>query len=361
MTASVRIVLAICTTIVLCIPASSRAAEFYRLGGNVALGVSPDGSLVLTTGGVWTPARGLVPHSTSVFGRDISNNGYFAALVDGAYVPARARVGEPVLELSDAIDRGDAYAISADGNVVVGLASTAADGQFPFRWTPQTGLVSLGRLDPTFAGHGAANAVSADGSVVVGDSEIAPLKSRAFRWTPATGMVGLGEIAGGADYSVALGVSSDGRVVVGSSGDDTGDQAFRWTQESGMVALGDLPGGDEYSQAWAASADGSVIVGVAQPGGPFIETVAFIWTANEGMRSLEDVLVQEHGLGPALQGFNIVFAGDISDDGRTIVGYGRNADDDLEGFVVIIPEPTTATLVALAASITLLPRRPRRL
>src|ERR1039457_1043005 len=65
------------------------------------------------------------------------------------------------------------------------------------------------------------------------------------------------------------GVSGDGSVVVGTSGEDTSYgnnfyRAFRWTAGSGMVSLGSLP---DYNDSLAAgvSADGSVIVGRSDP------------------------------------------------------------------------------------------------
>ena len=77
------------------------------------------------------------------------------------------------------------------------------------------------------------------------------------------------------------------------------------------------------------------------------------------MRRLQDVLTDDYGLGPALEGFETLVANDISADGRVIVGYGMNADDDLEGFVVIIPEPAAASLFAVVALTTLAARAPR--
>ena len=366
MAKTVRTGLLLCTLATLTAAATSRAAEFYRLGVNdLAVGVSPDGSLVLTSGNVWTPAGGFVPYSPSplIYSRDISNNGYVVGLVDGSYVPARVRAGEPALLLGslggpDISDSGDAFGITPDGSVVVGY-SYSATGPQAFRWTAETRIVGLGQLVPVSSGNDAAHGVSADGSVVVGEAQTAPELSQAFRWTQATGMVALGDLPGGTVHSVARAVSGDGRVIVGQANTDAGNQAFRWTQESGMVSLGDLPGGDAHSDAWAASADGSVIVGEARTS-QFDGVTAFIWTAADGMRSLREVLVEDHGLGPALQDFDPLVAYDVSDDGRTIVGYGVNADDDLEGFVVVIPEPALASGLVFAAALLSLRRAARR-
>ncbi len=60
-----------------------------------------------------------------------------------------------------------------------------------------------------------------------------------------------------------------------------------------MVGLGDLSGGMFLSGAQATSANGSVIVGFGQLP---LRTDAFLWTAKDGMRSLQDMLTSELGL-----------------------------------------------------------------
>jgi len=101
-----------------------------------------------------------------------------------------------------------------------------------------------------------------------------------------------------------------------------------------MVALGDLPGGAFDSSANDVSADGSVIVG---HGTSAIGTEAMIWTATDGMRSLKDVLINDHGLD--LGGFaRLITASGVSGDGRTIAGTGINASGATEAFIATIPD-----------------------
>ncbi|HJS06028.1 MAG TPA: hypothetical protein VJ809_00165, partial [Pirellulales bacterium] len=45
---------------------------------------------------------------------------------------------------------------------------------------------------------------------------------------------------------------------------------------------------------------------------------------------------------------------DISDDGTVLVGNGRNPQGRVEGFVVVIPEPSTVALAAAAILLILL-------
>ncbi|MCK4340255.1 MAG: hypothetical protein KAY37_00850 [Phycisphaerae bacterium] len=157
-----------------------------------------------------------------------------------------------------------AWETSANGSVVVGFGTRStypATLYEAFRWTASGGMVGLGFLPSRLSSM--AKSVSSDGSVVVGSSGAGAL-AEAFRWTAATGMVGLGDLPG--DYmSVATDVSADGEVIVGYSATASSKQAFRWTEDAGMVALGYLPGGS-YSEAHGVSADGSVVVGWGSAG-----------------------------------------------------------------------------------------------
>jgi len=113
-----------------------------------------------------------------------------------------------------------------------------------------------------------------------------------------------------------------------------------------MVGLGDLVGASFFSQARGVSADGSVVVGegVSDSG-----TEAFIWTQSHGMRSLRDVLTNDHSLD--LTGWTLYDARGISADGLTITGYGTNPSGYTEAWIATIPEPATLCLLALGGLI----------
>ena len=188
------------------------------------------------------------------------------------------------------LNNGDAttpYGVSADGNVVVGLARDASLRYRAFVWTQAGGIVSLGTLNG--GNSSMAKAVSGDGSVVVGTAQDGTNANRntAFRWTAASGIVSLGMMNGG-PFSQGLAVSADGSVVVGSAYDgasQTRNTAFRWTQAGGMTSLGMLNGGNT-SQAQGVNSDGSVVVGVANDGANRNASTAFRWTQTGGMVSL---------------------------------------------------------------------------
>ncbi|HJS06376.1 MAG TPA: hypothetical protein VJ809_01915, partial [Pirellulales bacterium] len=192
------------------------AAEFYRITSPIAYdspsGVSADGTVVLTSQHIWTPAGGLSQFAgrTDFYTRDISNNGVVVGLIDGSYIAFRTTLAGPLEELGafsggSSGDYSDAYGITPDGNVIVGYASSA-DGHEAFRWTAATGLVGLGHMAPGDHFYDTAYGVSADGAVVVGLAESAA-GPQAFRWTEATGMVGLGDLPGGDFNSSAQAIS----------------------------------------------------------------------------------------------------------------------------------------------------------
>jgi len=317
-----------------------------------------------------------------------------------------------------------AYAVSDDGNVVVG-ASYGATNHRPFRWTASAGMQALPLLGTNTDGE--ALAVSRDGSVVAGDDTFfsaltafrwdaangtrtiptGPLTElpqlvkavsadgtqffgsaggalsglEAFRYRDSDGLVGLGVLfAGPPRGSSAFAASSDGSVVAGSSIYDAGGdpQAFRWTEATGMVGLPFLPG-MTGSTGWGISPDGNVIVGTSSPGAPECQAtlwdangahslgslagrprtvafdassngtvvvgyastdcnaaeVAFIWDQAHGMQDLRQVLVNA-GLGPQLQGWQLLAAFSVTPDGSVIVGYGVNPQGQQEAWRVTI-------------------------
>lgn len=73
-------------------------------------------------------------------------------------------------------DMSEAYAVSADGQVVGVSLNTGDSSATAFRWTAATGMVSLGTLG---GNRSYAHGVSADGSVVVGYSYDAANRFRA--------------------------------------------------------------------------------------------------------------------------------------------------------------------------------------
>ncbi|MEM7576532.1 MAG: hypothetical protein AAF328_03570 [Planctomycetota bacterium] len=142
------------------------------------------------------------------------------------------------------------------------------------------GLGSLPSDDP----YAEAFAVSADGRVVVGTSHVGPfldmesfrVEREAFLWSEATGMIGLNQLNGDESdqtlkISRALDVSDDGSVIVGDSTAPEGTiTGFVWNEAMGMrsvyevlVSVGQAEAIEGWSlgTVWGVSGDGTVIVG----------------------------------------------------------------------------------------------------
>jgi probable HAF family extracellular repeat protein len=307
------------------------------------------------------------------------------------------------------IGAGTANGVSDDGSVVVG-GSNLGSGPEAYRWSQGTGMVGLGDL-PTGGFMSEATAISGDGSVIVGYSDSDHVvvddygdtrtsAEEAFRWDATSGMVGLGIMAPSptynAFYSIASGISQDGSVIAGTTSLNS-DAPFFWTQSGGMnadcfecelVGAGispdghtivggvldpswggsafrwdfeteaieglETPDGQFFSSALDASLDAAIIVGFAgddETGGKR----AVLWDTEAGTVRYLDELLADLGLG--LEGWILEVATAISADGHTIVGYGTNPDGHREGWVVTVPEPASAALVAIG--LLLLGRRVR--
>ncbi len=282
--------------------------------------------------------------------------------------------------------------VSGDGSVVVGGSVSASCPQGAFLWqiNVMTGLGDLNAIQCQSWAYG----VSGDGSVVVGrglsqDPNTGLIRTEAFRWTASGGMVGLGDLSGSVFGSQAFGISANGLVVVGRGESTLGQEAFRW-QNDVMTALGDLPLGDFKSDASDVSADGSVVVGrgetasgeeafrwennimtplgfpsgsdesraravsddgltVVGRGRSASGDQAFIWDAVNGMRLLQDVLVNDYGLD--LTGWTLTDARDVAEDGTVIVGAGINPSGDQEAWRAVIRGPSITVTSPLAGEL----------
>ncbi len=193
-----------------------------------------------------------------------------------------------------------AYGVSND-RIVTGEADFGFSPS-PFRYAAGT-MTNLGYLVNDDYGQG--EGISHDGSVIVGFTGNAS-GTRGFRYSGNT-MTALNPLAGDAGTR-ANGVSGDGTVAVGMSYATTPDgqhRAVRWNGST-PAALGQLATGFS-SEARSASIDGSTIVGSAGTAGG---DMPFVWTAGTGMTALT-----------LAQGFVSGSAEGVSSDGSRIVGY----------------------------------------
>ena len=239
-------------------------------------------------------------------------------------------------------DYSEAHGVSANGNVVVGYSSwQSTSREEAFRWENGSMIGLGGLLSSDIRSH--AYNVSADGSVVVGTSKAASGKNEAFKWENGI-MTSLGVLPSGST-SCAYAISSDKSVIVGEAYTNGIEHAFLW-QSGVMSDLGVIPGGYSGSSAYDVSADGSIVVGYSRKSNVYS---AMIWDEVYGMRDLKSVLVNDYRLN--LSGWALTQAQGISDDGRTIVGYGINPQGYTEGWIATVPEPGTILLLGLGTAI----------
>jgi uncharacterized membrane protein len=180
-----------------------------------------------------------------------------------------------------------ARVIAANGHVIGGSTNSAPSGhsRSPALWTNHGTAVNLLGLLPgtraNFFPNVGVNGLSEDGTVAYGfDADAQGIA--AFRHTAAGGMVNLGYLHpdDGTNFTALHGVSSDGRVMVGtSSGGVSQLGAYRYVYTGQgptggtMTALPALPGGAATS-ALAITPDARCVIGTSSspdyPGGQLV-------------------------------------------------------------------------------------------
>ncbi len=342
-----------------------------------AVDVSGDGQVVLLRDGLWTEGGGLTPIDGPPSGwsvRALSDDGSTVVgnvVLDDEPLGVRQEAAiclggdqwMPLGGLPNTSPCGTSYTSAYDvdryGEQVVGLAwigENCAGSAHGFRWTAEDGMVDLGALVDGRASR--ANTISADGLVIAGwsDTEVgsrlgAIWDDQGLRWFEGPDSpLFVGE---------ATGINSDGTVVVGGGFSEKGNVAsfsepWMWTEETGVVNLGvakgfrgDVVDGQHFARD--VSDDGSVVVGqdtLFNLG----EQWAWIWTASEGMAMLQDYLRarnptleevlcpgQRSAAASSCSNWDLWNVGGISNDGKVIVGTGRNPDGYWEALIVKLP------------------------
>lgn len=337
------------------------AATFTRLGflpgyaTSVAVAVSADGSVVAGTASTpsgnrqafrWTVQEGLVGLGFAPTG---TNSAAAAVSADGAVILANGdSTTEPPTPAATfrwtpagGFSRLDSPAnaplplcggagLSGDGVVVVGTCYRFNNEAF--RWDGTAAPVALGRFGGGSNQTSSASAIAADGSVIAGAGH--PVLTGAVMWS-ASGVASiLGKLPGDATANSAA-VSRDGSVIVGTSYDSAQvvPKGFRWTRPAGMEALGAPPAGVAGSAAAGISGDGTTIVGW---GPTATGDAALVWDAGHGWRTLAEALVADHRT--EIPGWQLQRATAISDDGKTIAGFGTNPQGQTEAWIVKLPD-----------------------
>ena len=226
--------------------------------------------------------------------------------------------------------------VSRDGRTIVGAAVGARMVQAAI-WLRAAEWKLLGSFTPTAApcdtSLSQALDTSSDGRVVVGLAWNGCTIAHAFRWEESTGMVDLGSSVMGR-ASLAIGVSADGKVVVGHQERADGfNQGARWV--NGQQEL--MPGPDGFvGTANTSIIDGSIVAGrvcspaSVRPTDPNFQS-AWVWTMRDGTQCLRPPALRASP-GPLI----IVEANAMSDDGRVIGGGQAVASSDDSNAVIWI-------------------------
>jgi uncharacterized membrane protein len=319
-------------TVIAAIPAIAAAQYSFTLidGASGATGVSADGSMVAGagTGGAyyWTADGGRVDlggtgavgisGDGSVITGNIDDAGISVAGIWTADGGWQSLGGTPDGSPCDA-SLSSAYGLNYDGSVAVGLAWEGCTAE-AYKWTADTGMLALPNVGD---GSARANGVSDNGQYVGGWDTISWGGRRATLWHPDGTVEHVLDGVVDDGYGEVYWVSDDGNFAVGSTYDGYG--GYRWTRDGGAELFDLLPGTDPFlggGWATAATADGSVIVG-GQDNGDFWSPVWDAWVMIDGdMQRLADILTDAGVTIPA--NFQLASLGDVSADGRTVVGWG---------------------------------------
>lgn len=326
-----------CGLAILAAAASVQAqpATFMTFGQNSqASGVSADGTVVAgwlpgpgsnRTAFRWTSGGGFqnlgLGVGPSVF---ISTDGSTLAWGDSANVLRWTTGTGTQVALPGGIS-----ALSGDGLTVVGGTR---------KWSASQGTTVLQNLNGAGSGLITSNALSYNGSLAFGsyDRNMNPAQLYPTVWNAAGQATSLGASFGQLSNATAVACSDDGSVVYGF-GESSGLRLFRWTAATGVV----YQPGTNLFQVIDTTGDGRIAVGTTA-------IVATVWTPQHGAQELGTLLADEFGLDTSA--YSLDFATGISNDGRTLVGYGNDqTTGNRVGWKVTLPYevPTPASAAGL--------------
>jgi uncharacterized membrane protein len=262
----------------------------------------------------WTRAGGYTAFGPFLTAKALSGDGHFVVGSSNGYAVREADSGE-VTVLSERYST--AYAVSADGSVVVGgFDDTVPCG--PFRWTQSGGAVPIS--PPTGSELLRAVGVSADGSVVIGYST----GNLFFRWTAQAGASVI-PIPANCPTHVIGAISADGHTVVGGCNSGNDAWSWRWTEETGIVGIG-----LGMTAAYCSSADASMIGGVYQRWGIWYGAFYRSDGSNGGIG------ISGEGIDTGDWSFRDILL--MSADGKTVAGLAWNySTGQPSNYVVRLP------------------------
>lgn len=230
------------------------------------------------------------------------------------------------------LDNSEAHDVTDNGEVIVGQVVQGILETAPFMWSAGNVTYLDGGTQYPHNLYGIAYAIDAGGQVVVGTSYQNIGYIQPACWVSDGSKMNLVLISGA---GAAYGVSSDGKIAVGSSGTDL-KQAFYYDVEGGGSSVGYLPplvaGYMHSCEARDISADYSVIVGWAENDSFQREAVIWIKSSQNDEYLVQSLNTYVDDAGINRNGFHLEQATAITEDGTVIVGSGRNVDFNYEAF-----------------------------
>jgi photosystem II stability/assembly factor-like uncharacterized protein len=231
------------------------------------------------------------------------------------------------------------YCISADGNTVVGNSWADPDNgngttvyAHGFAWNQTDGTTDLGSLFANINRSTRANAVSADGNVIVGLQDLnGPWKSAVWRKNPEGGYFPneyiLVDPSGSAtDEFNQLGecstVTPDGNWIGGEGSYSNSNQPWIWSESTGLINLGDLTEGVGFGRVAGISPDGSFAIGWFTLSDWGSAPIPFIWTAEYGIHEFNDFVTNVLNIDTG--GYEVWIPNNMSMNAKYITGWGVN-------------------------------------
>lgn len=227
-------------------------------------GMSPNGSTIVGLGWLtasnahavkWDETNGMVDLGSIVSGRSSRAN---AISADGSVVvgwqdePTGTRSGakwidgvESFITDSNGNNVGEAGAVSADGNTIIGSANPN-----PYVWKAATGLTYITHPNASFSFKGGATGVSGDGKKVIGFYRAfgaPPMSGEGFIWTETDGRVNLNDYAtslgintNGVIMGLPLAISQDGQKIAGMGMNASNQMVAFYLDLTGYLAVNDM-------------------------------------------------------------------------------------------------------------------------
>ncbi|MFI5385272.1 MAG: hypothetical protein ACHQ50_04040 [Fimbriimonadales bacterium] len=218
-------------------------------------------------------------------------------------------------------------AISRDGSQIIGTIF-GTDRDWPAVWRRDGSIVRLPPKEKPLKSFGEALGMSGNGRVIVGHLGSESEGQRAVTWTDSGPPRKLGDLAKSKFQSYAWVANFQGSIVAGYSKVGGRCIPVRWIGAAKPLPLGTMPSRYDTGMARGISDDGKVIVGLWGTGE---SGQGFVWTEKTGAVSAAEFLTS-HGLGAQVSGLKLTVVIGVTADGHTIAGECFDAQHHMHGF-----------------------------